>query len=149
MTNEILVDILIAIISICLSGLIISNPFLGVVFIAASLPVAELLPSVRYLSSILPVIGAVAILGYLLQNRKARRKVIKGARPVLIVASEGDANNPADSITLDSMAAGDHQLIILPDAGHGTDMLEAAPDLAERIVAWLVARVPPPGQPLP
>lgn len=87
MTNEILVDILIAIIGICLSGLIISNPFLGVVFIAASLPVAELLPSVRYLSSILPVIGAVAILGYLLQNRKARRKVIKGARPVLILGA--------------------------------------------------------------
>ncbi|MEW6580727.1 MAG: alpha/beta fold hydrolase [Chloroflexota bacterium] len=72
-----------------------------------------------------------------------------GARPVLIVASEGDGNNPADSITLDGMAAGDHQLIILPDAGHGTDMLGAIPDLAERIIAWLVARVPPPGQPLP
>ncbi|MCL4237873.1 MAG: alpha/beta fold hydrolase [Anaerolineae bacterium] len=72
-----------------------------------------------------------------------------GARPLLIVASEGDGNNPADSITLDSMAAGDHQVIILPDAGHGTAMLLKAPDLAERIVAWLVARVPPPGQPLP
>lgn len=68
-----------------------------------------------------------------------------GARPVLIVASEGDANNPADSITLDSMAAGDHQLIILPDAGHGTDMLGAVPDLGERIVTWLVAHIPPPG----
>ena len=72
-----------------------------------------------------------------------------GARPLLIVASEGDGNNPADSITLDGMAAGDHQLIILPDAGHGTDMLLSTPDLAERIVAWLVARVPPPSQPLP
>jgi len=72
-----------------------------------------------------------------------------GARPLLIVASEGDGNNPADSITLDGLAAGDHQLIILPDAGHGTDMLLSTPDLAERIVAWLVARVPPPGQSLP
>ena len=68
-----------------------------------------------------------------------------GARPVLIVASEGDGNNPADSITLERMAAGDHQLVILPEAGHGTDMLLKTPDLAERVVAWLGARVPPPG----
>jgi alpha-beta hydrolase superfamily lysophospholipase len=67
-----------------------------------------------------------------------------GARPVLIVASEGDGNNPADSMTLERMAAGDHQLVILPEAGHGTDLLLRAPDLAERIAAWLVARVPPP-----
>ncbi len=67
-----------------------------------------------------------------------------GARPVLIVASEGDGNNPADSMTLERMAAGDHQLVILPDAGHGTDMLLKTPDLAERVVAWLAARVPPP-----
>ena len=72
-----------------------------------------------------------------------------GARSVLIVASEGDGNNPADSITLNGLAAGDHQLIILPDAGHGTEMLLRAPDLAERIIAWLVAHVPPPGPPLP
>lgn len=65
-------------------------------------------------------------------------------RPVLIVASENDENNPADSLTLDGMAAGDHQVVILPAAGHGTDMFAAEPGLAALIVDWLAARVVPP-----
>ena len=69
-----------------------------------------------------------------------------GSRPLLIAASENDANNPADSMMLDSLAtSGDHQLIVFPAAGHGTQMLAAQPDLIARIVAWLVARVPPAG----
>ena len=67
-----------------------------------------------------------------------------GSRPVLIVTSENDNNNPADSLTLDSLAAGDHQLVILPAAGHGTAMLTAEPALIEQITGWLTARVPPP-----
>jgi len=67
-----------------------------------------------------------------------------GARPVLIAASENDRNNPADSITLDGMAAGDHQLLIYPDAGHGTDMLANAPDLEDQVVNWIMAHIPPP-----
>lgn len=67
-----------------------------------------------------------------------------GQRAVLIVAGENDGNNPADSITLDSAATGDHRLEIYPNAGHGTDMLAAQPGLADGIVAWLLPRVPPP-----
>jgi pimeloyl-ACP methyl ester carboxylesterase len=67
-----------------------------------------------------------------------------GARPVLIVASENDDNNPADSLQLDGMAAGDHQLQIYPAAGHGTAMFAADPGLADLIVNWLRARFPPP-----
>jgi dienelactone hydrolase len=67
-----------------------------------------------------------------------------GARPVLIVASENDGNNPADSIALDGMAAGDHQLTIYPAAGHGTDMFAAEPGLFDLITGWLEAHVPPP-----
>ena len=66
-------------------------------------------------------------------------------RPLLIAASENDNNNPADSMMLDSLATSDHQLIVYPAAGHGTQMLAAQPELAARIVEWLVARVPPPG----
>jgi dienelactone hydrolase len=66
-----------------------------------------------------------------------------GARPVLIVASENDANNPADSIALDGMAAGDHQLTIYPAAGHGTDMFAAEPGLSDLITGWLEGHVPP------
>jgi dienelactone hydrolase len=68
-----------------------------------------------------------------------------GARPVLIVASENDNNNPADSLALDGMASGDHQLTIYPAAGHGTDMFAAEPGLFDLIAAWLEAHVPPPG----
>ncbi len=67
-----------------------------------------------------------------------------GARPVLIVASENDDNNPADSLLLDSMAAGDHQVQVYPAAGHGTAMLAADPGLYDLIVNWLRARFPPP-----
>ncbi len=42
------------------------------------------------------------------------------------------------------MAAGDHQLLIYPDAGHGTDMLANAPDLEDQVVNWIMAHIPPP-----
>jgi pimeloyl-ACP methyl ester carboxylesterase len=67
-----------------------------------------------------------------------------GERPALIVASENDDNNPADSVTLDDLATGDHQLVIYPAAGHGTDMFVAEPGLSDLIADWLGARVPPP-----
>lgn len=64
-----------------------------------------------------------------------------GVRPTLIIASEGDNNNPADSLTLDGMAQGDHQLVVLTDAGHGTAMFGADPALPDQIVQWIGARV--------
>ncbi len=69
-----------------------------------------------------------------------------GTRPVLILAGENDGNNPADSLALGNMAAGDHQVLVFPQGGHGTALLSAVPDLADRIVAWLVAHVPPPSR---
>jgi pimeloyl-ACP methyl ester carboxylesterase len=67
-----------------------------------------------------------------------------GVRPLLIAASENDGSNPADSVTLDSLAAGDHQLVIYPAAGHGTEMLTAEPGMSDLIAGWLGARVIPP-----
>jgi hypothetical protein len=66
-----------------------------------------------------------------------------GARPILIVASENDNNNPADSVTLDLLAQVDHQLVVYPAAGHGTEMFAAEPGLTDLIVDWLGARFPP------
>jgi dienelactone hydrolase len=65
-------------------------------------------------------------------------------RPVLIIASENDGNNPADSTTLDRLATGDHQLIIYPAAGHGMAMFAAQPDLVDLMAGWLTQRVIPP-----
>lgn len=59
-----------------------------------------------------------------------------GARAILIAASENDNNNPTDSVTLDSMAAGAHRLVIYPSAGHGTELLTAEPSLADVILSW-------------
>ncbi len=70
-----------------------------------------------------------------------------GARPLLTVAADNDANNPADSVTLDGMAAGEHRLVIVPIPSHGADMLGAYPPLADEIVAWLRGVVPPPAAP--
>ncbi len=67
-----------------------------------------------------------------------------GQRAVLIVASENDDNNPADSVTLDGLARGAHRLVIYPDAGHGTELFGTQPDLIPLIAEWLVAQVPLP-----
>lgn len=67
-----------------------------------------------------------------------------GARPVLIITSENDGNNPADSVALNSMAQGPHRLDIYPGAGHGTDILAAEPGFVNVIAEWLVEVVPPP-----
>lgn len=68
-----------------------------------------------------------------------------GARALLIVTGQPDANNPADSVMLDDLAAAsDHQLVIIPAAAHGARLFAAEPGLVARIVAWLTARVPPP-----
>ncbi|NDJ74687.1 MAG: alpha/beta fold hydrolase, partial [Chloroflexi bacterium] len=67
----------------------------------------------------------------------------RGDRPVLILASENDGRNPADSQTLDNAAIGDHRLIIYP-TGHGTDILTAHPDAVATITVWVRERVPPP-----
>ncbi len=65
-------------------------------------------------------------------------------RPVLIISGDNDGNNPADSMLLDGMAAGEHQLLIYPGAGHGTELFSAQPGLSELIVEWLLTHIPPP-----
>ncbi|MBI5957170.1 MAG: alpha/beta fold hydrolase [Chloroflexi bacterium] len=67
-----------------------------------------------------------------------------GFRPMLIAAGENDRNNPADSVTLDGSAAGDHQLVIYPENAHGTALFDVRPELLDLIVNWLSVRVAPP-----
>ena len=85
MTIETLQLVLVAIIGIVIAGLVVSNPFLGIVFIAASLPVTDLLPSIPFLSSILPVFGVISVLGYVFQNRKKHGNGLKGPRSILVL----------------------------------------------------------------
>lgn len=60
-----------------------------------------------------------------------------GERPVLIIASQEDSYAANSSTTLDENAIGNSQLIMYQDAGHGTLMLRAEPDLNQVIIDWL------------
>lgn len=52
--------------------LIISRPYFGIALTAASLPVIDLLPGIPYITSIVPLIGAVTIIGFLFIKRSKR-----------------------------------------------------------------------------
>ena len=61
--------------SALLGILIFPRPYLGVIFTAASLAVVDLLPAIPLFSSVVPLIGAVTIVGYIFQNTKKSGKV--------------------------------------------------------------------------
>ena len=77
--------ILVGLIGLVLAGMILVNPFLGIVLIAASLPVTDLLPSIPMVSSILPVVGGITIFGYLMKNVNKHGNGVKGTRSVVIL----------------------------------------------------------------
>jgi len=77
--------ILVGLIGLVLAGMILVNPFLGIVLIAASLPVTDLLPSIPMVSSILPVVGGITIFGYLMKNVNNHGHGVKGTRSVVIL----------------------------------------------------------------
>lgn len=61
-----------------------------------------------------------------------------GARPLLVVVSKDDPYSAKTGLFLDSQAKGPHVLKIYDTAGHGTVMLNKAPDLESLIVSWLL-----------
>jgi len=77
--------ILVGLIGLILAGMILVNPFLGIVLIAASLPVTDLLPTIPMVSSIFPIVGGVTIFGYLIKNINKRGNGVKSTRPILIL----------------------------------------------------------------
>jgi pimeloyl-ACP methyl ester carboxylesterase len=60
-----------------------------------------------------------------------------GDRPIFIAASSEDAYAAKSSQQLDSLAQGPHQLLILDNQGHGTQMLGKDNGLEEAIFQWL------------
>jgi dienelactone hydrolase len=60
-----------------------------------------------------------------------------GERPVLIAASQEDTYAASSSIALDAKALGESQLIMYEDAGHGTFIFQAEPELSQLIIEWL------------
>ena len=62
-------------------------------------------------------------------------------RPLLIVASQEDSYAATSSQTLFDLAGANAQLEMYTNAGHGTNMLTAEPELTELILEWLAEHV--------
>lgn len=77
--------ILITFISLILLVQIINQPLIGLIFVAASLPITELLPGIPFISSVLPLLGGLSLLGYLLHSWKSRSRPLRGTRTILLI----------------------------------------------------------------
>ncbi|MGD8458534.1 MAG: hypothetical protein PVF83_19325, partial [Anaerolineales bacterium] len=63
--NETLNTVFQLLILTILSIMILSKPYLGIVLSVISLPIVDILPSIPFLSSIVPLIGGITLVGYL------------------------------------------------------------------------------------
>lgn len=72
-------------IGVLLIYLFFTNPIIGLVFIASSLPVTDLLPDIPYLTSIIPLIGAVTLVSYTVDSIRRKRKPLPGTRSILVL----------------------------------------------------------------
>ena len=84
-------------------------------------------------------VGAVVLLSPGLDYRgvtTADQLAVYGDRPLLLVASEDDAYS-VDSVRTLAEAAGSADVQMFTDAGHGTAMFAAEPELAALIIGWL------------
>ncbi len=87
-----------------------------------------------------PDIAGVALLSPGLDYRGVKtEEAVKqyGARPLFIAASSEDDYAAQSARKLDSLAQGPHQLLILDNQGHGTQMLGKDNGLEKAILQWL------------
>ena len=92
-----------------------------------------------------PEVAGVALLSPGLNYRgvKTAEAVTQyGARPLFIAASSEDDYAAKSARKLDSLAQGPHQLLILENQGHGTQMLGKDNGLEEALQQWLAASMP-------
>jgi alpha-beta hydrolase superfamily lysophospholipase len=59
-----------------------------------------------------------------------------GSRPLLLVASDEDAYAMRSAKDLQKITGGIRELLVLKNAGHGTNMLSASEDLPRQLVEW-------------
>ena len=59
-----------------------------------------------------------------------------GRRPLLLVASEGDAYSATSVQRLNEIGRGYDKLVIFPGAAHGTEMIRGQPDLSLLMLDW-------------
>lgn len=85
MENEFLTYILLGIIGLVLVILIFRQPYLGVVFTIATLPVIDLFPDIPLFSSIAVPLGLVTLVSYLFQSKVSTKKRQKWLDPIYIL----------------------------------------------------------------
>jgi alpha-beta hydrolase superfamily lysophospholipase len=85
-----------------------------------------------------PTIASLALLSPSIDYRGLRIEspLRKLARPVLLVAGDDDPYAHRSARELQQSKAGTRELLVLPQAGHGTTMIMRAPDLAASLVDW-------------
>lgn len=85
-------------------------------------------------------VRTVVLLSPGLDYRGVKTEEAMGAydnRPVLIVASQEDTYSADSSQVLEEIAVGEASLVMYQNAGHGTNMLTAEPELRELIIDWM------------
>ena len=66
-----------------------------------------------------------------------------GNHPILVLVSKADTNSYAASQELVKYAQGEHEIVLVNNAGHGTFMLKHEPKLKTIIYEWLAKKFPP------
>lgn len=70
MVHEIFAYVLLGLIGIVVLLVVLKQPYLGLVFTIATMPVIDLLPEIPLFSSIVPLIGMVTLGGFLFQSKR-------------------------------------------------------------------------------
>ena len=61
--------------ALIIGAIVLRQPYLGIVFTAATLPITDLLPQISGVTSVVPLVGAVTLVGFLWQRSTMRRKL--------------------------------------------------------------------------
>lgn len=72
-----------------------------------------------------------------------------GDHPVLMVASKSDTSSYQAAQELVKYSQGEHEIVLVKNAGHGTFMLKFEPRLEKIIFDWVEKRFPPTQEKLP
>lgn len=74
MLDETLTSIIGFLIAGYVAFMVLKNPYLGIVFTVATLPILDLLPSIPVFSSVVSILGGVTVIGFLLQSRSEKTR---------------------------------------------------------------------------
>jgi O-antigen ligase len=86
MINQTILLVFAGIVGVFGTFIILKYPYLGIAITGASLAIVDLLPPIPYLSSAVPLVGLVSVVGYLLAKRKGPRGPVFSFSPLHTIA---------------------------------------------------------------